>query len=1241
MSSTYTATSSSELMENYIQSDILEPQQAFTALQTDTGASLLFSIGTGAVFYVTQELPGAAHGWSLTDLSSAQVRQDFPAGATAKTFAAAETVAVPPQPAAIHLAMVLNDGTADHLYLSLGNSASDTGWTANPVWTPCPFNATDGAGNPIPMPSPFSIVGVMISEATEGEYIVVDIVGNPGDPVGLVSRFYIDVSTPANPVWTPRSLPIDVNAASYASCLGRTSKNPVEPDGFYTTGTVVNAPQLIYMPLYDPLSPSVTPASSRLTLPGGLAAEAIAACRNADNTSDLYVTAQGGLYYFAAANQADQAVAVLLVSSPLLTGVRNLYAYAAGDSVTVWGLNGSDQVFYLACPAAQLTTPSAWNVPLAIMTGVDAISPYVDRMYSANTFFAHGADGLIKAVKTPTTGLWSSRNITLPPSDVQQDATRISSYTTRILVNGPDGLPAANVSVSLTATSVTSVLINHLYYVVGPTPITLTTDAFGTITIVEMVDTLAGTRFTATVSGVALAINPMDPPFQRNAQYTTVQSLQGPGVVITNQDGSTQPFIPAGTSATDLASVAQSNQDLASAYASLATSSPPSSQGVRTAAAGVLPHAADGILTDLGDLFEWLKSGIESVVSIVWDAVGKAWNFVATIGDQIYYGVLDGVEKVVAAATWVYNAIKIAVEDVVKFLSFLFSWPDILITHQVLRNVFSLFLTNAVTSLGDVKTDLDNLFQTLQSDIGSWADFPDLTQTASSTTASNPPVAGQNSAPAHLGLHHFQGNAANSQSDYAPADPALAIFDDLYQAWQKEEATLQAAFDQFKTIIDNFSSESLSDIIKQLLAVLVDTLLQSAQNILDALLTLLIQLATGASDVLTQPLNIPVLSWLYKDLTEAGPHVRRPHLSHHRNPRDGDLQAGGRSGAVPQGRSVHRRAAWRDDLRGGHEPVLRLQPAGRRNTGPRDAGRGGSGARREQPQDFRLRIQHLRPVRRRDAVDHQWGEARLLSGSAAVPQDLRGDRLRRQPRLRVTEHLRHRQHHDRQLVRDVQQHRDHDQHRQERRVHTGGGSGLDGSPGRARLRSRRIRAQSRLERPGDREHHRQSRRRGYDLPVARSRIDRELRLQPRRHAGDRRGVRDGFRAEGRVDRHPGWLDARLRADGDHRRLGLPICTRSIALRYRGRHRRRGALAAHRRASRATPFCRGRRPRSGPSLVFRKTSPSHRAPFQSPPARKTAPSAAPPMGAADRPQSERRSNAFAAECASQARLTGSS
>jgi hypothetical protein len=880
--SAYKVATSSELMENYRQADILDPQKKFIALQTSTSASLLFSIDGVGGFYLTREVTGDPknkHGWIRDNLGAAQIGS----GATCKTFAAAQAVQGKPaadgNPASsIHLAMVVDDGTNDHLYLSLHNSDVDLSWTKSPAWVACPFNALDFAGDPITPPAPFHIVGAWIGEATDKEYIVVDIARDPSSPEPEVSRFYIDGTGSGNPVWKPHDLAVDMSAKNYSICLGRRTptgreekRHPV--DGLYTSGAVAGFPVLLYKPLYDIFDPTAPPNSSRLklTAAGNLIADAIAACRKPDNTSDLYAVAQGKLYWFGSDNQKDGATAERVVSSPLLNGVRALYAHAEGGAVTVWGLNGSDQVFYLSCLLGQQKQSSAWTVPLPIMTGVDAISPYIDRDYSAKTFFAHSAAGFVKLVKSPTTSLWNQRHITLPPSKKTNPATPIKSYTTHIqLTDANDLAPKKPVPVKLTASNVISVYINHLYYVLGPTAVEVETDPFGTITIVEATTSLGGTRFGVTVaSQETVIVNTMDTAWQRNAKYTTVDSLKNAKIV--NRDGSTRNFVPAGTSADNLKQVAHSNTCLAQAYDGTKNNGlPTSARPLVTQRSGAMASTSgvSGILVDLGDLLRWLESAVDAVVEFIKDVLTEAWHLVVTIGEAVYHAILDCVEAVVAALTWVYNAIKILVEDVIKFLEFLFGWQDILITHRVLKNLMLCLSRHAIDSIQTSKVRLNALFQQAQHEINNWANIPDFNQTVGGTFAANPPPAAQRSAPANLGIHHFQGNCADSSSKLSPVSPAAAILDDLVKLMNAEGDTLKNAAQAIKTdIIDKFADLSVAEVIKKLGAIIIDTILQSAENVLEALLDVCAQLMGGMIDILTSKLDIPVLSWLYKDLT--------------------------------------------------------------------------------------------------------------------------------------------------------------------------------------------------------------------------------------------------------------------------------------------------------------------------------------------------------------------------------------
>jgi len=852
---TNTITFSSELMTNYMQAEIMAPQAKFEALQTSTGLSLLFSVGTDNVFYVTQETHGVSStGWTKTDLSSAQIAKDFSGktGITCVTFAVAQNVA----DGTIGAAMVVNDTQNDHLYLCLGNSNSDASWLTQPVWVAYPYDNSQ-----VPAPSAISIANVFISETSSGQYIVADIVQNPASPEKLISRYYIDPKKTEGCAWNVHNLTIDLQAGNYSTCLGRQHGQPI--DGLYTIGQVGGSPQFTYQPLYNAFDQAVAANPCRLVLPGNLTAQAIASCRNSDQSTDLYVMANGGLYYFASSNQADSAQGVLLFENSLFSGVSHLFAYSTGTQVYIWGLNQADQVFYATCPIGQINTAGAWSYPLPILSGVDLISPYVNCANNGNTFFAVGGSTLYKMVQSPTTGLWASQSITLPPPAVNTPAQSFSSYTTRIQLADSNNQPVAKSPLLLSAASCGSFFINNLYYVLDTTPIPINTDMAGSITIIECVSNLQGTQLTvAAQGGNPVAINPMDKPFNKAVQLNSVSSLQS--AVITNPDGSTQALIASGASPTDLGSLALSNQRLAAVYANV--SSP-----TKTPAATAAPASApQGIAADAGDIFKWLESGVEAEISIVEDAASGLWHFIANIAGQAYYGVLDCAEKVVGAVQWLFNAIKTAIGDLIKYLQFLFDWQDITRTKQVVENLINLFIQNQINGLSTLQSEFDGMIASAQTAINNWAGITDWTGLGSSATASlaagSNPVQNQSASTTMLS-HHFQNNASNlSTTSALPNAPSTqSVLTTFLQALGNEEKALDGVLTQFQDLAGEYSALTLSQVLEKIVAILADGVLDSAKVVMDALFEVLIDLAAGALEILNMQIYIPVVSDILSD----------------------------------------------------------------------------------------------------------------------------------------------------------------------------------------------------------------------------------------------------------------------------------------------------------------------------------------------------------------------------------------
>jgi hypothetical protein len=78
---------STDLMLNYVQGELVEPQGKFRALQAASGSALLFAIDTSGVLNVIEETTGETQtGCRVTDISSNIIKAGFPSGAKVREF---------------------------------------------------------------------------------------------------------------------------------------------------------------------------------------------------------------------------------------------------------------------------------------------------------------------------------------------------------------------------------------------------------------------------------------------------------------------------------------------------------------------------------------------------------------------------------------------------------------------------------------------------------------------------------------------------------------------------------------------------------------------------------------------------------------------------------------------------------------------------------------------------------------------------------------------------------------------------------------------------------------------------------------------------------------------------------------------------------------------------------------------------------------------------------------------------
>lgn len=278
----------------------------------------------------------------------------------------------------------------------------------------------------------------------------------------------------------------------------------------------------------------------------------------------------------------------------------------------------------------------------------------------------------------------------------------------------------------------------------------------------------------------------------------------------------------------------------------------------------------DALSVGAGDLYNYMKSGADYVIHIVKDAAEDAWHFVAQIAGQAYHFVLDAATKVLGALEFVFNAIKTAIEFLIKLLLFLFDWDDFLHTKDAYKSLLKFYFDQSMSGLPSLKTDFNRTLADAATAVNDWAGVKsDNWMSSVDNSGDSLGDAGTAadmekffSAPAMSYFTHFLENVSNAGgSDDGGSDENV---DQIMQSLTDQSNAMVGAITQIQTqLLDGstYSSMSLEDLLKQLTAIVVDGLLQMSEGFIDPLLDLLAnETAEGAWDELDQGVWIPVLS---------------------------------------------------------------------------------------------------------------------------------------------------------------------------------------------------------------------------------------------------------------------------------------------------------------------------------------------------------------------------------------------
>lgn len=892
---------STKLMKNQKHALVMPPTASFTALQTGNGHSLFFSIGTDDILYVIAEEPGSTTGWVPKDLCGKLA----PAGKKAKikAFDLSEN----PATSKIDLAVVATIEGIDLLYTSLGNNNADVRWCDTLAWTHIPYD--DKAHTRAEV----VIQNVLIRQSGLGEFIMVDILRDPKSAIPFLFRYFIDASGSGR-AWNPNDFSADLDAVKIQTALGR--RDELEyVDASYTFGSIKNKKGLWYTPLLNAFDPEIAPSPTKLSLPDNTTAMALA--KRADGYTDLYLAAGDGIYLYRYNKQNNEHQPQLVCSNALFKGIVSLHANTTGCLVSIWGLNQNKQVFYITSENGE----DNWTHPVPILSGVNQVTAYQNTQTDGSVLFANlSGKKLIQLSRDPVSSMWLQREILLPPTAID-NVTEVNTYSTHIRTTDDSNLPLSNQLLNIRGTGMCSLYINNEYYTLSSDQdLEVTSDDSGNITIIQEVNTIGAICYHITAGNIKIAINPMTAILETMATIKSADDLAN--VQVTDKNGEKRYMVPKDTPLDQVEATAHALEQFVKighempedgsvepkrrvhpagkelfkqmiqntdklwgvsfaeggwqyregrAVLSYLGINESMLSGDASAMTLDIPGFSNSFTSVAGDIFNWLKDQFNAATDFVVGFAEGVYYGLIKIAGQVYNFVINCVNAVVQAAEFVFNKIKVFIEDLIKWLGFIFQWKDIVRTKKAIKNILKLSIHNSVDTIDQTKSTVSSTFKDIKHLLDEWAGFGPIPGDLASTAAKTE-TPGENSPEANWGNYHMQNGAADTRINKS-VQPAAG--GDLEHLFKELEALMAQQGESFKEIgqmiqdqiIGQIATLSVGQLVKRIIAIIGRLLVTSVETVVLVTLDILKIMIGKILEILDAPIEIPVISWLYKEVT--------------------------------------------------------------------------------------------------------------------------------------------------------------------------------------------------------------------------------------------------------------------------------------------------------------------------------------------------------------------------------------
>lgn len=520
-----------------------------------------------------------------------------------------------------------------------------------------------------------------------------------------------------------------------------------------------------------PVEPLPCPAGANV-LETGLTRQLKKGRRRAFYGSDIYIGGQGvqqikALDVFEVVVNGGDIKVTEVTPADAAPNVQDLTVGDAPDgSASVWALlqNGDLNVVKKAAGAA------SWSDPLRVRVGIQAIAPVhgdVHLTTSLLTVYANGQASFL--CKEANQGLWQERPLTVANPD---EVTSITCYGTTLRVLNEGSLPQAGVKVKVSASVLSSVVLNGSAAFVGPTlSFETETNGNGAVSLLDRVRSLTPAIYRFEIDGFeqAIDINPAS-GMQEGFQSMTAAELRS--ATITTATGSQEPLLSesfrrgadkhkvdvVASSLNRAAALMNATNDVATGVSQVDKSQPFSSvlqtdtvedsyqwgihadeNGVKSADKSIINRLVSAVESTgtffknvgegIADFFEGLVQGFEEggihggftfVLRKTKEAAKDVFEFVCAIGSEIKRFVLKTLEEVGNFFAWLWEQCKVGLKKVWEFFKFIFNWNDVLRVKDFVVDFIDAGLEEVTHFVDSAKGQVESSFDAVIAQVNQW-----------------------------------------------------------------------------------------------------------------------------------------------------------------------------------------------------------------------------------------------------------------------------------------------------------------------------------------------------------------------------------------------------------------------------------------------------------------------------------------------------------------------------------------